>query len=78
MNNESLATDFLAARAKTDSVIMNAIGRHYKAYQREQTLEDRLANAAAEKDASAARIGLWQDAVPVAPWEWRHPAKVEQ
>ena len=49
---------------------------HYKAYQREQSPEDRLAYAAAEKDAAAAHIGLWQDAVPVAPWEWRHPAKV--
>ena len=48
---------------------------HYKAYQREQPADDRLAYAAAEKDAAAARLGLWQDAVPVAPWEWRHPAK---
>ena len=49
---------------------------HYKAYQREQPADDRLAYAAAEKDAAAARLGLWQDAVPVAPWEWRHPVKV--
>jgi hypothetical protein len=48
---------------------------HYKAYQREQSPDDRLAYAAAEKDAAAAHIGLWQDAVPVAPWEWRHPVK---
>ena len=41
---------------------------HYKAYQREQSPSDRLDYAAA-----AARLGLWQDAVPVAPWEWRHP-----
>ena len=30
------------------------------------------AYAEAEKVAAAARLGLWQDAVPVAPWEWRH------
>ena len=48
---------------------------HYKAYQREQSLDDRLAYAAAENESAAAHIGLWQDAVPVPPWGWRHPAK---
>jgi endonuclease YncB( thermonuclease family) len=56
--------------------VRRGLAWHYKAYQREQSPEDRLAYAAAEKDAAAARLGLWQDAVPVAPWEWRHPAKV--
>ena len=32
---------------------------HYKAYQREQSPDDRLTYAGAEKDAAAARIGLW-------------------
>jgi hypothetical protein len=22
-----------------------------------------------------ARLGLWHDIAPVAPWEWRHPQK---
>lgn len=48
---------------------------HYKAYQREQSLDDRLAYAAAEKESAASRIGLWQDTEPVAPWAFRHPAK---
>ena len=48
---------------------------HYKAYEREQTPSGRRNYAAAEKDAAAARLGLWQDAEPVPPWEWRHPAK---
>jgi len=55
--------------------VRRGLAWHYKAYQREQSPEDRLAYAAAEKDAAAARLGLWQDAVPVAPWEWRHPVK---
>ena len=35
---------------------------HYRTYMREQSPDDRLAYAAAEKDAAAARLGLWQDA----------------
>ena len=56
--------------------VRRGLAWHYKAYQREQPPGDRLAYAAAEKDAAAARLGLWQDAVPVAPWDWRHSAKV--
>ena len=56
--------------------IKRGLAWHYKAYQREQSPVDRLAYAAAEKDAAAAHMGLWQDAAPVAPWEWRHPAEV--
>ena len=55
--------------------VRRGLAWHYKAYQREQPPEDRLAYAAAETDAAAAHLGLWQDAVTVAPWEWRHPAK---
>ena len=56
--------------------VRRGLAWHYKAYQREQSPEDRLAYSAAETEAAAAHIGLWQDAVPVAPWEWWHPAKV--
>lgn len=28
-----------------------------------------------EQDAKRQRRGLWQDAQPIAPWEWRHAAK---
>jgi endonuclease YncB( thermonuclease family) len=48
---------------------------HYKAYQSEQSPDDRLTYAVAEKNAAAARLGLWHDIAPVAPWEWRHPLK---
>jgi endonuclease YncB( thermonuclease family) len=35
------------------------------------TLLDRASYAAAEDDARARRVGLWKDAEPVAPWEFR-------
>ena len=47
------------------------IAWHYKAYEREQSPEDRARYAAAEADAREAKMGLWRDARPVAPWVWR-------
>ncbi|HEY3046091.1 MAG TPA: thermonuclease family protein [Polaromonas sp.] len=44
---------------------------HYKKYEREQSIEDRVAYAAAESSARAARAGLWRDAVQMPPWDWR-------
>lgn len=48
---------------------------HYKAYAREQTPEDRAGYAAAEEIARRERRGLWRDAEPTPPWEWRKNAK---
>ena len=46
-------------------------GWHYKQYQNDQSLDDRLAYNAAEVSARKDRIGLWVDRNPVPPWEWR-------
>jgi endonuclease YncB( thermonuclease family) len=46
-------------------------GWHYKKYQNEQVLDDRLAYNAAEESARGNRVGLWADRDPVPPWEWR-------
>jgi endonuclease YncB( thermonuclease family) len=48
---------------------------HYKAYAREQSQADRLAYAAAEDVARAARVGLWRDADPIPPWTFRRLGK---
>ncbi len=43
----------------------------YRKYQKEQTARQRTDYEAAENVAKAARIGLWRDTDPVAPWDWR-------
>lgn len=49
---------------------------HYKKYQKEQTLEDRLKYTQAEEYAGKNKIGLWIDAGPTPPWEYRKLLKV--
>jgi endonuclease YncB( thermonuclease family) len=43
----------------------------YRKYAPEQLPRDRIDYEAAEDRAAADRAGLWQDANPVPPWEWR-------
>ena len=47
----------------------------YREYAREQSLEDRKIYAAAEAEARGAHRGLWRDATPTAPWDWRRYAR---
>jgi endonuclease YncB( thermonuclease family) len=47
------------------------LARHYKKYAHEQEPEQRGQYAFAEEEARAKRVGLWKDANPVPPWEWR-------
>lgn len=44
---------------------------HYKEYVREQTPAQAATYAIREMDARRGRVGLWRDAQPVAPWDWR-------
>lgn len=48
---------------------------HYKAYDREQSPADREMYAATEDAARSARIGLWADARPIPPWDFRRSKK---
>lgn len=51
--------------------IRRGLAWHYKRFQNEQPLEDRLAYLQAEDEARAARRGLWSEPGAVAPWDWR-------
>lgn len=44
---------------------------HYKAYQKEQPLEDRLEYSRVEEMARGAKLGLWMDPSPLPPWNFR-------
>ena len=60
--------------------IESGLAWHYLRYQSEQAPEDRRRYAAAEQEARLTRAGLWRDAHPVPPWEYRshHRAGVER
>jgi endonuclease YncB( thermonuclease family) len=47
----------------------------YRKYQKEQAAQQRASYGAAEATAKADRVGLWSEADPVPPWEWRHPQR---
>jgi endonuclease YncB( thermonuclease family) len=44
----------------------------YRKYQKEQTPRQRTEYESAEDTARAGRVGLWDDADVMPPWEWRH------
>ena len=44
----------------------------YRQYQREQSPNDRRLYETAEDAAKAKKRGIWRDADPVPPWEFRH------
>ena len=55
--------------------VKSGLAWHYKQYQREQSPADQQSYAAAEIEARAAKLGLWRDADPMPPWEFRHQGK---
>jgi len=51
---------------------------HYKEYEREQSLTDQQLYARAEEEARNTRRGLWADANPIEPSEFRREEKRER
>lgn len=53
------------------ALVGEGLAWHYKKYENEQPLADRLEYARLENEARSMRRGLWSDPAPVPPWEWR-------
>jgi endonuclease YncB( thermonuclease family) len=51
---------------------------HFRRYAHEQAPEERERYAFAEAEARARRAGLWRDAAPKPPWEWREERRRER
>ena len=62
---------FVSLRDVSLEQIRHGMAWHYKEYHHEQTTRDRLVYRDEVESAKARRIGLWMDAKPVPPWEWR-------
>lgn len=58
--------------------VRSGMAWHYKEYMGEQTSADRASYAQAESFAKSSQQGLWRDAKPMPPWEWRHGGKDQQ
>lgn len=43
----------------------------YRKYAKEQLAEDARSYETAEQEARARHVGLWRDAEPIPPWDWR-------
>lgn len=62
----------LDGRDVNQEQIKSGMAWHYKKYAKEQPPEDRQLYSDSEIEARQRNIGLWQEANPVAPWEFRH------
>jgi endonuclease YncB( thermonuclease family) len=51
--------------------VKHGLAWHYTKYQNEQSYEDRVTYLHAQEEASIAKLGLWVEAYPIAPWDWR-------
>jgi endonuclease YncB( thermonuclease family) len=47
----------------------------YRQYAKEQSAEDASAYEFAEQEARGRHAGLWRDADPIAPWDWRRASR---
>ena len=57
--------------------VQRGLAWHYKAYEREQSANDRKLYDFAESEARASRRGLWVAPDPVAPWKFRRKKRAK-
>jgi micrococcal nuclease len=59
----------VGGKTLNEELLRAGLAWHYKHYDKSEKL------ATLEREAKAAKRGLWADANPTAPWEWRHSKK---
>lgn len=57
------------------AMVESGFAWHYKKYELEQALADRLLYADAEREARKMQRGLWIEPAALAPWDWRRNKK---
>lgn len=55
--------------------LVDGFAWHYKEYEQEQSRSDRLIYSSAEQSARVSETGLWRDADPTPPWNFRKGLK---
>lgn len=65
----TLGTVTVSGKPVAEAMVRDGLAWHYVRFSDDREL------AAAEQAARAARRGLWSDAAPVPPWEWRAAEK---
>jgi endonuclease YncB( thermonuclease family) len=68
---------FVGTRDVGLAMLRDGYAWHCKAFEQEQSAEDRATYARTEADARSARRGLWHDAAPVPPWDWRKERRAQ-
>lgn len=74
----TVGTIMLDGRDMNIEQVKVGLAWHFKKYEDEQEPQDRRTYAAAEQQARAAKLGLWQDADPTAPGDWRQGVKTKR
>lgn len=70
-----VAEIFVGDRNINVEQIKRGLAWHYKFHAKSQSYEKRLIYSQAEKSARRKRLGLWQLANPISPWEFRRNGK---
>lgn len=69
--NKRLLAEIILSNGKNlnKELVKNGFAWHYKKYSKDNSYDD------LEKQARKQKLGLWNDKIPTAPWEWRKSRK---
>lgn len=69
--NKRLLAEIILSNGKNlnKELVKNGLAWHFKKYSKDNSYDD------LEKQARKQKLGLWNDKIPTAPWEWRKSRK---